>query len=48
MYKLCNRAIVEEETNFILLQELLIAKTDHRLFGVGLRDYLGSLISYGN
>lgn len=44
---LYNRAIFEEETDFILLEELPVAKTDHKLFGVGVRDHLGSLISYG-
>lgn len=41
------RAIFEEETDFILSQELLTAKTDHKLFDVGVRDHLGSLIRYG-
>lgn len=41
------RAIFEEETDFILSQEFLIVKTDHKLFDVGVRDHLGSLIRYG-
>lgn len=46
-WMLYNRALFEEETDFILLEELPVAKTDHKLFGVGVRDHLGSLISYG-
>lgn len=44
---LYTRVIFEEETDVILLQELLIVKTDRKLFDVGVRDHLGSLISCG-